>query len=353
MAVPYTREFLQRACDAWHRLDKNTAALGRELGRPRASAQHVVQRFQEEGLTPLELPKAENPNITALVESLRSELTECRQQLAQAVKPKFTIRQDFTGSSETIFALVMGDAHDDPSIKDKTRFELAGKYCREKKHDLFISIGDFLNLNSCCFHIPNENYSGRAKGTFLADIASGREAFDAVNSGLGSWKPERHKVMGNHENRFRRVEETSPESYGMYISLYEEMMKHAGFTYSPYGAFTFYGGVGFTHVPLTIMGKPFGGKNPETQIGNDSMFDIISGHTHTPKKHVARKINQNHVTIVNAGCFLPYGHYEDFALHTPGGWDWGLTEVIIQNGKIRDYNWVSLKTLEERYEKAS
>jgi hypothetical protein len=348
----YDPEYLQKACDIYAEVGGNKAELARKLDRPRATVQHIVNRFELEGLTPRTVPKV--PGVEGLAEineRLRSELDATRQALSQATKPHFTVRNDYGHKSDTIRVCVMGDAHDSPKIPDKSRFEYAGKYCRESKPDVFVSIGDFMDLLSLCFHVPDENYTGRAKRTFLEDMSSAKDALEAFNCGLGSWKPEKHITLGNHENRLFRIEDSVPSSWGMYQSLFDEVINGAGLTYSPFGAYTFYGGVGFTHVPKSIMGRPYGGKNPSNQIGVDSVFDLVYGHTHVKSNHVARKINQRHITIVNAACYLPFGVVEDYAMHTPGGWDYGLTELTIRRGQIAESSFVSLETLEERYGK--
>lgn len=353
---PYTRDRLQEGLDLYYECEKNWAEMSRRWDRSRSACQHLVAKAKQAGLTPRELPKEDVGGLQSIIESLRSELDKTRVErdeahasLRIASKPRFTVRADTAFKSEAVKVLVIGDAHDDPTIPDKRRFALAGRYCADKKHDVLLSIGDFINTNSLCFHVPDENYSGRAKPTFLNDMASAKLAFDALNSGLGNWKPEKHETFGNHENRVYRVEDTAPSAWGMYQSLLDEVMRNAGFSYSPYGAFHFYGGVAFTHVPKTIMGRPYGGKHPANQIGNDSVDDLVYGHTHVKANHVARKIGQKHVTIVNAACYLPAGHVEDYALHTPGGWHYGLTEVTIRRGRIAEANFISLETLEELY----
>ena len=39
-----------------------------------------------------------------------------------------------------------------------------------------------------------------------------------------------------------------------------------GWTYSPYDALHFFGGVAFVHVPLSRMGRPYGGEHVENRI---------------------------------------------------------------------------------------
>ena len=322
-------------------------AAARALGISRRTLQERVQKAEDKwGAVPAE--DVPSP-LAGIVESLRRELDIVRQSLLDARKPRMSIRTDQSEEHSEIRVLAIGDAHDDPSIPDKTRFEMAGKYAADNKVDVVLSIGDFLNCNSLCFHIPDENYSGKAKPTFLADMASGKLAFDALNSGLGNWNPERHMTMGNHENRLFRMEDQSPSSVGMYQALFDELFEGAKFNYSPYGSTTFYGGVGFTHIPLSIMGKPIGGKNVLQSLGRDSLYDTVTGHTHVPGEFTTRKIGQRHVTTVDTGCFLPDGHVEDFAQHTYGGWGWGLTDLRIKGRHIHSRKWVSAYELGEMY----
>lgn len=316
------------------------------LGMPRTTLSEWVQSAKAQGL----YEKPETNELQAINDNLRRELETTREALRNASKPRYTIRQDIFGETDTIRVVVMGDAHDDPTIPDKSRFEWAGRYCAEQKPDILLSIGDFINLNSLCFHVPDENYSGKAKPTFLADIASGREAFAALNSGLGNWKPEKHVTVGNHENRLYRMEDSNPSSFGMYQSLYDDLLAKAGFTYSPYGETHMIGGVGFTHIPLSIMGKPSSARHLNT-IGNDSVRDLVFGHRHRATAQPFPKIGGVTVTLVDTGCFLPWGYkdQESFAQHTPGQWSYVLTDLRIKNRRIVDCNFVSMLTLEERY----
>lgn len=321
-------------------------AAARAAGIPRTTMQ-ARYAMAKERMPPEETAVPDERD--KVIEGLRDEIEALRDAIKKAGRPKYSVRQDAIDEKSDLLVLAMGDAHDSPKIKDKSRFEIAGKFAAERKCDLFMVMGDFLDLLSLCFHVPDENYSGRAKPSFIQDIESGTLAFDALNSGLGNWNPERHKVQGNHENRLLRVEDQAPASVGMYVALYDEMMTRAKFAYSPFGATTFYGGVGFTHCPISIMGKPMGGKQVLTNIGRDSVYDSVTAHTHVPGEVKTRKIGQRHVTSVDAGCFLPYGMIEDYAEHTLGGWDWGLTELRIRGGKIESRKWHSLRELEERY----
>jgi len=351
--APLSRELAQQAIDLKAKWG-TWAKASRESGIPTTTLHNRAGDALQMGLTPLATTNDAGlveivANLRGEVERLNGKLDLANAALAKATQPKFTLRNDKYTDHTDLLVIVMGDAHDSPKIPDKSRFEISGKLAAERKCDVFLSIGDFLDMLSVCFHVPDENYSGRAKPTFIEDIKSGSLAFDAINSGLGNWNPERHKTQGNHENRLYRIEDSAPSAVGMYVSLYDEMMSRAKFTYSNFGATTFYGGVGFTHSPLGIMGKPTSGKQVLPNLGRDSVYDSVTGHTHVPGEHRTRKIGQRHITTVDAGCYLPWLMVEQYAEHSPGGWDWGLTELRIRRGKIEARKWHSLLELQERY----
>ena len=56
---------------------------------------------------------------------------------------------------KTTKILVIGDARDGPTIP-KSRFLWMGKHIKKTKPDYVIQIGDFLSLDSCCWHIDTQ-----------------------------------------------------------------------------------------------------------------------------------------------------------------------------------------------------
>ena len=96
---------------------------------------------------------------------------------------------------------VIGDLHDAPGIS-KERLRWLGKHIRNTKPDHVVQIGDFLSLDSCCWHIDNATMQARKnKGTFLEDIDSFNLALEELNKGLSTYKVKKHCTLGNHENR--------------------------------------------------------------------------------------------------------------------------------------------------------
>lgn len=249
--------------------------------------------------------------------------------------------------------LAIGDAHDSPVIL-KDRFRWIGRHAAETRPDWIVQIGDFLTLDSLNSHIPNENLQGRAKPAYLADIASGKEALEGIENEIAKaagYKPRRHITFGNHERRVYRFEDQAPEVAGMMQHELESIFDGMGWGRTPYGSYFFLGGVGFTHAAINRLNKTFGGKNAEITIANDAVFDHVIGHSHVKREHRAAKLGPSqHVTVVNLGCALPWGHVETYMHHgATTGWWWGVRELVISGGHITDVSDISMLELERRY----
>jgi hypothetical protein len=302
------------------------------------------------GLTPLEdLHTAGlvsiNENLRDEVERLKGEIGELKSELTQAVRPKFTVRQEVRGSASKIRMLAIGDSHDDRHIP-KDRFEWLGKYAREITPDVILQIGDMATMDSLNFHIPNESLDGKLKPSFEADMGSLNLALQA----FGCDGIEKHVTLGNHERRVWSYEQSNPEMAGKLICSLDSILKNNGWTYSPYGAIQYYGGVGFVHCALNTLGKAYGGKNCLPTIANDSVSDLVIGHSHRARVHQAPKIGQRYpTTIIDLGCALPDQFIESYAGTALNGWTWGAYELLIQHGHIQSAKFVSMAELEERY----
>jgi hypothetical protein len=344
---PYEREFLQGVLDEFTRCGGNKAELARRLGKSRSTVQHQIEAALTAGLTPLKFsPTAANENLLAIIEGLRSELTTARESLAKATRPRFTVRADTSPQSEKLRLICIGDAHDTPAIPDKSRFELIGQYVRSIKPDVVVQIGDFADLDSLNSHVPNQTLDGKLKPSFESDMGSFNLALQAMSlDGI-----EKHCTLGNHERRLWLYEQNNPEMAGKLSATIDSIFHNNGWTYSPYGQITYYGGVGFVHAALNRLGKTYGGKNAEQTIANDSIHDLVIGHSHTDRKHRAPKIGGNHeVQIINVGCALPQGYMFPYANHATTGWSYGIADMTIQHGHVQSYHFITMDELGERY----
>lgn len=313
---------------AWSANGKSIAATARKL----CTSRNVVKKY---------LARAAERGLLDMAQKVAAHSHRVEQP---AEKPRVRVR------SGRMKVMVIGDAHDSPGIA-KDRFAWMGKFAADERPTHIVQIGDLLTLDSLNGHIGNSTFSGRLKGTFLDDMASGNEALALFNEQLpGGYTPHKHVALGNHERRLYLFEENAPETAGMMQCELESLLSRHGWAWSPFGQFHYLGGVGFVHCVLNRMGRPYGGKNAETTLCNEAMHDLVIGHSHTGRVWKAPKIGPSqHVTVVNAGCALPDGHIEEYARHSLTGWTWGVTVLEIEGGHIVGHQFVSMATLEDRY----
>lgn len=304
------------------------------------------RRALDDGYVPGGVAEEEENPLAQVVERLRVENERLKMEVAQAVRPKFTVRQDTVKRSGTIRIVAIGDAHDSPHIPNKSRFEWIGNYIRKEKPDVVLQIGDFATLDSLNTHTPNHTYEARQKPTFTEDMESFNLALQAMDCGGA----EKHVTLGNHERRIWLFEQNAPETFGMMQFELTKLLERYGWTFSPYGVQYMLGGIAFVHCGINKLGKSIGGLNAENTIANHSLHDTVIGHSHVFRHHTAPKLGNNkYIHVVNVGCALPQGYVESYAKHSQSGWTWGITDMVVQHGHIRDCNFISMETLEEKY----
>ena len=309
-------------------------SAARELGVPRTTFSSRVETAKTHGY------------ITEEVVGTDTEAEIKRIYL----KPHYKIYRRGPGDQTNARVLAIGDAHDGPEIPDKSRFKAMGAYAKEKQVEHIVQIGDFASMDSMSSHDPNWTVKGQDKPSFKEDIASLEEALRAFDDGLDGYEVTKHITLGNHEDRISRFVNNNPEIIEMLFEQVYRLLEEFGWDYSPFGEFHFIGDVGFTHVPLNQMGKPYGGMHSENSIARDSLHDVVYGHTHKRVDKSFPKIGHEHITVINLGCALPDGHIEDYAKHSVTGWSYGIYDLTIRDGKIKERTWVPMDMLLEGYD---
>jgi predicted phosphodiesterase len=273
--------------------------------------------------------------------------TETGQQFI--IRPNYRISQDRVDGQGKIRVVAIGDAHDAPSIPDKSRFRRIGQYIAATKPDMVIQIGDLASVDSLSRHDRNETHIGRSKPTFPEDLESLKAALTAFEEGLDGYDVNCHQTEGNHEKRAWSWMNNNPEVAGMVDTSIHTVMQDHGWTVSPYGALHFVGGVAWTHCPLNTMGKEYGGMYAENQISRDSLHSVVYGHSHKPLHKSYPKLGHRRLQVINLGCFLPHGHIEKYAQHSLTGWGFGFYDITIERGEIQLADWRPMTWLEENY----
>ena len=245
--------------------------------------------------------------------------------------------------------LAIGDTHDSPEL-DKDRFRWFGRLARDLRVNQVVQIGDMFTFDSLCKYADNASHEGKLKPEFLDDLASGEEALEQFNKGLGPYKCKKHITIGNHEARIYSYEDRNPEVWGLMRRDYYKVLKKGGWGWTDFGDFYMVDGVGFTHVPINRMGRPYGGKNAENQVANDAIFDVVFGHSHIEKVVTTPKIGPNkRIKVINLGSGMPNGHVEPYAKHGTTGWTYGAYELLIKSKQIVSQKFYCMEELEDRY----
>lgn len=264
------------------------------------------------------------------------------------IRPVYRIAQQRPdGQGKTLVAAI-GDAHDSPNL-DKARFRWIGRWIADLKPDVVVQIGDFLTLDSLCRYAPNDTLEGKHKPSLKQDLASFKLALGQFSEGLDSYRCERHVCLGNHEDRIWSFTNRTPEVAELLDENIHTILTDHGWTYSPFGALHFVGGAAWTHCPLTVMGKPYGGMYAQNQIARDTLHDVVYGHSHKRVEQTYPKLGHRRITVLNLGCALPEGHVERYAQHSLTGWAFGVCAVTLQHGGIQAAHWVPMAELQERY----
>ena len=245
---------------------------------------------------------------------------------------------------------LIGDAHDAPSLPDKSRFEWMGKWVRDNNFDEVIQIGDLCTLDSLTRHAPPGTLGFASLPSFKEDLDSLNAALRAFDKGLGDWKGKKVITEGNHEARAYKYEDNNPQLRGIIVRAIHDVFLQWGWRLIPYQEIYFLEGVGITHHVTNTMGKAYGGKTAGSRAANDTTFSLIHGHTHVRSLAASAKIGpMGGVDVVSIGCSLPWGHVEDYAKHGPSGWWWGVTEATLIGGNIADIGFKSMLDLERDY----
>lgn len=265
------------------------------------------------------------------------------------VRLRFTVRQPRDNWGERYHVVVIFDAHDSPSLR-KDRFRWMGRYVQEHNPDMVVQVGDLFSFDSLCQIEPNDTLLGKAKPVFTDDIASGHEALREFDRGAGGWDGEKHVTLGNHEHRALSFTNRTPEIAGLLTENLDNLLMTHGWTYSPYGAMHFVGGVAFVHIPLSRMGRPYGGEHVENRIGSLALEDTVYGHTHRAVDKTFTKTGTNRsVRVISGGCSLEEGHIEPYVGHAVSGWSYNIADLVIDGGRIRRCTMVPMGDLAESY----
>ena len=270
------------------------------------------------------------------------------RKILPAYRPSEVLKPD----AESRKVGIIGDAHDEPSLPDKSRFYWMGRWAAEQNFDELVQVGDMATLDSLTRHAAPGTKTFNELPSFQQDLLSLDEALSALDRGLGKARGKIKKTItfGNHEARAVTYEDNNPQMIGTVVDALINVFRKHGWRVIPFGEILFIEGVGITHHPINLMGRAYGGKTANRASGNDLTFTLIHGHDHKREQVSCAKIGpQGFIETISAGCALPWGLVQNYAKHGPSGWWWGVMGARFCQGQILDYDFTSMLTLEELY----
>lgn len=188
----------------------------------------------------------------------------------------------------------------------------------------------------------------------LDDIAAGNDGMALLDAAVAErnrkaaadkhkkWKPEKHLLRGNHEERIVRATEDDAQIDGL---LSMDMLKSPGWTVHPFLDVVFLDGVGYSHYFYNKgNGRPMGGTalNRLKNIGHS----FTQGHQQT-LDYAIRFVNDKSQHALVAGASYPWS---ESYLGPQGNYHW---RGIVVKHEVRDGSYdpmfVSLDYLRNRY----
>jgi hypothetical protein len=264
-------------------------------------------------------------------------------------KPRVIVRASSAArpDGDPIRLTVIGDCHIAPG-QDLSRFSWFARHVAATKPDRVIQIGDLADLHSVSGHEKPGSAQQKAKPAFQQDMEATEEALALYRKEMPDGPP-LHITEGNHEDRLDRWDSQVAETSGVLRNQWNDLMARYNVRQTPYRGYLFIGSVGFTHIPMTLMERPYNGKtlNP---LANDLTMSCVMGHSHRHAFLNVGKIGpQQRIEILNVGCAAPHGWFPDYNVSEQGGYSWGIVDLTIHGGHIVGHTFIDMLTLESRY----
>jgi predicted MPP superfamily phosphohydrolase len=275
-----------------------------------------------------------------------------QQPVPLSVQPSHSAPEAIDPSGQAQRILVIGDLHQDPRCEHRLPvLTWAARLASEQRYDRIIQVGDWGTFDSVNQHDKNDTQAARYKPPVKDDLSNLLASHQAFRRGMSEdYRPKLDFLLGNHEHRLERFENANPETQQTFTLARDETFAQFGWRTRPYGELFYVEGVGFTHHPTNGAGRAYGGKTGPQRAANESTVPVVSGHTHRRQVHDSPKIGPiDVISMVEVGCGLLWGEVEPYAKHSLTGWWYGLTDMTVQGGVIRDLNFRSMLSIRDRY----
>ncbi len=248
--------------------------------------------------------------------------------------------------------LILPDPHAHPDWDNK-RADWVGKLIVDLKPDVFVNLGDQWDFPSLSAYDKGKaSFHGR---NYFKDLSAGLEFSDRLWAPIKRAKKRRPFSVfleGNHEERQSRVLELQPELDGAIgwdqLQLERSYDKIVRYTGSTPGIIEI-DGITYAHFLLTgVSGRPSSAEHPAYTILSKQFQSSVVGHLHVLDYCQRTTVSGKRIHALVAGCgtdqVAPWAGEEICKMWCPG-------VAILHNVNQGDFDfeWVSLKRLEQMY----
>ena len=249
---------------------------------------------------------------------------------------------------------IVPDIHSHPD-HNNNRADWLGKFIKDRKPDVVVNIGDQWDLASLSsFDKGKASFNG---ANYEKDIDAGLDFTDRMWHPMKKSKkkqPRRVFLIGNHENRLKKVLEYEPhlagDRYG--ISQKNFQLEHYYHNVVDYEGGTpgiiNLDGISFAHFMVSgLMGRPIGGEHHAASLLTKNYSSCIVGHSHTADFAIRSGSNGKKIMGLVAGC------YQDFDSGWAGNvnrlWWRGLVYLKNVDDGVFDPEFISIESLRKEY----
>ena len=229
-----------------------------------------------------------------------------------------------------------------------------GKYILNKKPDVIIQLGDFIDMESLSFYDKGtKNFEGRR---YKKDIEAAHAAMFALLSPIYEFNKRAKKnkekqywprlvlTLGNHEDRINRLINEDPKLEGI-IQLTDLPYWEHGFEVYPYLEVVNIDGINYSHYFTSgVMGRPVPNAR---QLLIKKHQSCVMGHVQTMDIATDYRADGTPITGLFAGCC--YEHNESYLGPQGNAYFRGIHMLYEVNDGAFYHHAVTLKYLEKKY----
>jgi len=255
--------------------------------------------------------------------------------------------------------LVIPDSHARPGITNN-RYGWLAHLAAHRRPDVIVNLGDWYDMPSLSpYDKGKKSFEGRR---YKNDIAAGNNAIsifentlakltgeEAARTKRARYRPVKHALGGNHEERILRAVNNQAELEGV-IGYRDFLFTGSGWTFHDFMVPLVLRGVAFAHCfGSGVMNRPIGGENPGASLIKKKLHTCVAGHSHLRDFAERTDVNGGRMQGLFAGCFLEPDQIEEYAGEAQKLWWNGVVYLHNVDGGSFDPEFIGIDRVKQGY----